>query len=95
MTKTKTPKPKYIEMLFEEALQLKYENGKKEHRKTAGTRFDSEHGLGEELFCELIDAYSYVVELEKDGVELPGYRTTLKNMALNLQSRERELRRRI
>lgn len=91
---TKTPRPIYIQMPFEDALQAKYEAGKTKYGRKAG-RFHSEHGLAEELFQELLDAYAYVVELEKDGPELPGYRTTLKNMALNLQSRERELRRRI
>jgi hypothetical protein len=85
-------KPRYIDLDYEEALQLKFESGKRKHRKS-GTAFSGDPT--EELFEELLDAYHYIVEIESSGASLPGYRTTVRNMALNLQSRRRELKRRI
>ncbi len=79
-------------MDYEEALIAKYESGKKKHRKKDAKW---EGDPVEELYEELLDAYHYVLVLENAGVDLPGYRTTFRNMALNLKSRNRELTRRI
>ena len=85
-------RPRYIAMDLETALQAKWDAGKKEHRNGA----KGFHGDPvEELFQEFLDAINSIIVLESQGVELPGYRTTCRNMALALQQRERELRRRI
>lgn len=83
----------YIDMDFEDALQRKWESGLRKHRKAGQQAFTGDPS--EELFQELLDAIHYTQILEADGVELPGYRTTLRNMALTLQNRRRELKRRI
>lgn len=90
MNKLKSPTDptRYIDMEFEEALQRKWESGKAKHRQ--GSR-DFAGDPVEELFQELLDAFHYVLVLENRGADLPGYRTTFKNMALNLQARRREL----
>lgn len=90
MNKSKYPTDpmRYIDMEFEEALQRKWESGKVKHRK--GEREFTGDPV-EELFQELLDAFHYVLELENRGANLAGYRTTFRNMALNLQSRKREL----
>ena len=82
---------RYIDMNWDAALDKKYENGKKKHRRFAENKQQFSGDLLDELFQELLDGYSYTVELESKGVELPGFRTTLKNMALTLQQR-RDLR---
>ena len=87
------PKPRYIAMEFEDACSEKWTRGAMKYRKSAGDAFQGD--LVQELYEELLDAHNYVVELEEKGVDLTGYRTTLKNMALALQQRERELRRRL
>lgn len=92
MTTTPKTKPRYIAMDLETALQEKWEAGKKEHRQgKKGFQGDAV----EELFQECLDAINLTIVLESQGVELPGYRTTFRNMALALQARERELRRRV
>lgn len=93
MTGSTKPKTRYIAMDLETALQTKWESGKRKHRTPNKKGF---HGDPvEELFQEFLDAINYIIVLESQGVELPGYRTTCRNMALALQQRERELRRRI
>ncbi len=89
---TKQTKLPYIHLDFEEALQLKWEAGATKHRQ-GKTGFQGDPAA--ELMEELLDAIWYVREIEAGGAELPGYETTLKNMARALQARERELRKRI
>lgn len=81
----------YIDMDFDDALQAKWDAGLRTHRQSPEERFCGDPV--EELFQELLDATSYVRVLEEEGVELPGFRTTLRNMAISLQLRKRELHR--
>ena len=87
------PKPRYIDLDIEEALQRKWDAGAVEHRRPGEKAFQGDASA--ELFEECLDAVNLVSVLEAQGVELPGFRTTFRNMALTLQARERELRRRI
>ncbi len=74
------------------ALATKWEAGKLEHRNgQKGFQGDAV----EELFQEMLDSINLTRVLESQGVELPGFRTTFKNIAATLQARERELRKRI
>lgn len=79
-------------MDLETALTDKWESGKQHHRHGEKT-FQGD--ACEELFQELLDCIHYVNVLEGQGVELPGYKTTFRNMALALQQRQNELRRRL
>lgn len=81
---------RYIDMDLNDALELKYQEGMKKHRKQASDKFQNDD-VAEELFQELLDAIHYTIELESRGPQLPGFRTTLKNMAMNLQQRRKEL----
>lgn len=80
-------------MDLQDALEAKWAAGVREHRKRGEKTFQGDPC--EELFEELLDALNYVTTMEDSGVELPGFRTTLKNMAVTLQAREKELRKRI
>lgn len=82
----------YIDLDFEDALQEKFNAGRRKYRSN-GSGFIGDPL--EELFCEMLDAYHYTVQLEQSGVELPGMRTTFRNIAMMLQERRRELTRRI
>lgn len=77
-------------MEFHEAVASKWESGRRKYRKGPGDSFIGDPA--EELYQELLDAYSYVEVLEGYGVQLAGWKTTLKNMALSLQDRRRELK---
>ncbi len=89
-------KPEYIDMDFEAALELKYQSGLAKHRQKPGDSFTGDPCA--ELFEELLDGIHYVIEIENSSqgaaAAIAGYRTTLKNLALNLQSRKAELRKR-
>lgn len=87
-----TTKPRYISMDLEDALQAKWQAGKKEHR---GGKKGFQGDPVEELYQECLDAINLTIVLESQGVELPGYRTTFKNMAVHLKEIEPQLRRRI
>lgn len=86
-------KPRYIDMDFDEALTAKWESGRRFHRKNDESEFVGDPV--EELFQELLDATSYVNKIEASGPRLQGFRTVLRNMALEIQSRKAELTRRI
>ena len=80
-------------MDLEKALITKWNAGIKEHRRDGRVGFQGDPV--EELFQECLDAINLTGVLESHGVELPGFMTTFRNMALTLQAREKELRRRI
>jgi len=80
-------------MDLEDALSQKWIEGAKEHRKPGEIGFQGD--WVEELFQELLDAINLTAVGEEKGAELPGFKTTFRNMALTLQAREKELRRRI
>jgi hypothetical protein len=84
---------RYIDLDIEDALKKKWIAGAKEHRKPGQIGFQGDAAA--ELFEECLDAINLVDVLESRGVELPGFKTTFRNMAFTLQARERELRRRI
>lgn len=86
-------KHRYIAMDLQDALEAKWAAGVREHRRKGESSFVGDPC--EELYQEFLDAINIVSVLEDSGVEMPGFRTTLKNMALTVQARERELRKRI
>lgn len=78
---------KYIHLDFTDACDLKWAHGAKEHRKKPGDGFTGDPV--EELFQEFLDGVNLVSEIERRGGELPGFRTTLRNMGLTLQEMRR------
>jgi hypothetical protein len=92
MKKPQKPKPRYIDLDLEDALSQKWIEGAKEHRKPGQIGFQGDPF--EELYQELLDSINLTAVVEQKGAELPGFHTTFRNMALTLQAREKELRRR-
>lgn len=81
---------RFIDMPYEDALALKWSLGQQKY----GPVFVGDPL--EHLFEELLDGRHYAEKLKRDGApNMEPYITTLTNMALDLQTRARELRRRI
>ena len=82
---------RYLDLDFEQALKEKWSDGVKTHRaKASPMRFSGDPA--EELFEELLDAIHYTRILEDRGAHLPGFRTTLRNMAMTVQAMRHELK---